>query len=185
MKRLRESQPALGIGVFTLLDRVRLDLSDEVTILGCTLWSNIPSASVEAVGKGMNDFKQVRSWTVEDHNAEHAADVEWLTQQLNDIQAQEPARRVIVLTHHAPVIDGAIGPRHQKSAVTSAYATDLTVKPGVWRPGLVRIWAFGHTHFPCDFVRDGIRLISNPRGYEASETKGTCSKFRDDFVITV
>jgi hypothetical protein len=29
----------------------------------------------------------------------------------------------------------------------------------------VPLWGFGHTHFSCDFVHNGTRVVSNARGY--------------------
>ena len=40
----------------------------------------------------------------------------------------------------------------------------MTEKPTWGEP--VVAWAFGHTHWNCDFEEKGVRIVSNQRGYE-------------------
>ena len=170
-----------SIGEFILLDRTRVDLDATVTILGCTLWSHIPSAASEEVERRINDFKRIRQWTVKTHNAAHMADATWLDRECAKIRAEEPDRRIIVLTHYAPAISGTSSPRHgnQSSNIRTAFATDMSSWT-CWGPP-VKVWAFGHTHFCCDFTRNGVRVLSNQRGYEGIEAE--CGSFRDDFLL--
>ena len=44
----------------------------------------------------------------------------------------------------------------------SAFATELT-RTSLWAKPVVLL-AFGHTHWSCDFERDGIRVVGNQRG---------------------
>jgi hypothetical protein len=179
MRALRLSDPTLGTFIF--LDQTRYDLTEHVTILGCTLWSSIPPASLDAVSRGLNDFHRVQNWTVEEFNKAHAADVDWLTNECAMIRSQEPHRRVVVLTHHAPTRHGTCAPKYVDSPVTPAFATELTTHP-VWAPP-ISLWAFGHTHFNSDQVRNGIRVVSNQRGYEGVEAPS--SGFLTDFMVRV
>jgi hypothetical protein len=177
MQTQRGADPSLGSFIF--LDRTRHDLSEHVTVLGCTLWTSVPPAAVDIVSRAMNDFKLVQNWTVEEYNAAHSADVRWLTTECAKIREQEPWRRVVVLTHHAPTVRGTSDPKYQGDLVNAAFATELTNR-AVWGPP-VSLWAFGHTHFNCDFVRGGVRVVSNPRGYEGTEALR--SGFSNEFVV--
>jgi uncharacterized protein (DUF779 family) len=50
---------------------------------------------------------------------------------------------------------------------------DLSAQP-CWITPAVKLWAFGHTHFNCDFVdgRSGKRVLTNQRGYARSQSEG-------------
>lgn len=50
--------------------------------------------------------------------------------------------------------------------------------------GIVKLWAFGHTHYNCNFVNDGkgksgIRLYNNQRGYSFQQSRG----YNEDRVV--
>jgi predicted phosphodiesterase len=168
-------------GEFIFLDRTRYDLTDDITILGCTLWSHIPPTASDALRCRLNDFKRISQWSVESHNSAHFTDANWLDSECSKIKAEEPDRRVVIFTHYAPVIHGTSAPEHQSSLTNSAFATDMTARSCWGHP--VSLWAFGHTHFNCDFVQDSVRVVSNQRGYEGIEASR--SRFSDNFVLYV
>lgn len=89
----------------------------------------------------------------------------WLKESIEGIEATsaEKERRVIVFTHHAPTIEGTGDPKYLGHPTNSAFATELT-KESWWGPPIV-LWAFGHTHWSCDFEKEGVRVMSNQRGY--------------------
>ena len=71
------------------------------------------------------------------------------------------------MTHHAPTVGGTSDPKFAAGgpvASGSAFATELVGGP-CWDKERVRVWMFGHTHWCCDFVREGVRVVSNQRGY--------------------
>jgi len=70
----------------------------------------------------------------------------------------------VVFTHHAPTLLGTGDPKYVGGPTNSAFATELTEEPG-WTSGNVVLWAFGDTHWSCDFEREGVRVYSNQRGY--------------------
>ncbi|KAB8213095.1 hypothetical protein BDV33DRAFT_197103 [Aspergillus novoparasiticus] len=138
-----------ALGKFILLDRTRYDISPTVTILGCTLFSQVAPEQKESVSFGLNDFYHVRD-------------------------CFEPGRKVIVLTHFCPSThQNVIDPKHTNSKLSSGFMTDLSSEP-CWQQKIVALWGFGHTHLNCDF-RDpatGKRVISNQRGYYFSQSVG-------------
>jgi hypothetical protein len=182
--RLREFQLAIdnertkdaekSLGRFIFLERTRFDISPTVTILGCTLFSHIQPPQRDYVSFGLNDFYHITDWTVDDHNHEHAADVAWLNEQVHHLMTTEPERKIVVLTHYSPTIDQrSISPAHTKSNISSGFMTDLS-STGCWTAGNVKVWAFGHTHFNCDYVDEqtGKRVLANQRGYYFSQADG-------------
>jgi hypothetical protein len=89
-----------------------------------------------------------------------------------------------VLTHYPPAVSGTSAPQHEgstSSSLRAAFATDMSSRP-FWGPP-VELWGFGHTHYCCDFMSRGVRVVSNQRGYEGVETPH--SLFRDDLVMCV
>ena len=165
MERARslEKEPSLE-GKVLLLQQARWDDPDsKLTILGCTLWSSVPEASQDSVRLRVSDFQQISGWTIEKHNQLHAEDADWLREQVRQCNGQPGNERdIVIATHHAPCLKGTSSPEHDASPVSSAFATEL-LATGSWKG--VRAWIFGHTHYSTDFVRKGIRVVANQRGY--------------------
>ncbi|OAQ69484.1 ser/thr protein phosphatase [Purpureocillium lilacinum] len=207
----RDGSGKASTGRFVFMDRRRFDISDNVTILGCTLFSHITPEQHPTASLFVSDFSSIPSWTVDAHNACHARDLAWLNDQVRALSAslppppppppaqgaqqqqqqqqqrreQKQRRRILILTHHSPTSDPrANDPEHldDPRGVQSAFVTDLRGEP-CWRSGgAVAAWAFGHTHFNCDFfsvdddINDddggggdgatkGKRVVANQRGY--------------------
>lgn len=154
-----EKEPRLG-GKMSFLQQTRIDLPNAVTILGCTLWSQVPDKAKEIVGGKVNDFRKIENWTVDSHNDAHKSDLTWLKAELDNI---DPARSVLVVTHHAPSVLETSRPEHLKNPWTSAFATDILSDEKTWGP--VRHWVYGHTHYSTEFEKGGIQVVSNQRGY--------------------
>lgn len=173
-----------GQGSLILLDRTHFDVSDEVTILGCTLHSQIDPQQEEHISFGVNDFYHIGGgWDVSKHCQAHEEDLAWLNDQVATLEQQSPHRRIAVLTHHSPCITAdSMNPRHASSPITSAFATDLSTQP-CWTSQKVKLWAFGHTHFNCSFTDapTGKQVFTNQRGYYFAQSEG----FDVSKVITV
>ncbi|KAJ5715680.1 calcineurin-like phosphoesterase [Penicillium malachiteum] len=142
-KRL-EQEPCLK-GRLILLHQKRYDLPDsQVTILGCTLWSNIPAEVADIVQYKISDFQK--------------------NQRLRKMERQKiriKKRSILVVTHHAPLMRKTSSPQHAHNPWTAAFGTDII--PQISH--LIRTWVFGHTHFTTDFKEGGVRVVSNQRGY--------------------
>ncbi|KAI1211676.1 uncharacterized protein F4807DRAFT_458571 [Annulohypoxylon truncatum] len=153
------------IGRFVFLDQTRYDLNDTVTVLGCTLFSEVSVEQTAAVKSRLVDFRQIQDWKVEDHVEAHKSDLQWLNAQVCDIAKEEPGRQIIVFTHHSPTQDDrAVSPEHRDSPVSSGFATDLS-NEDCWKNPSVILWGFGHTHYQCDFTDDlGKRVVANQKG---------------------
>ncbi|EAU92485.1 Ser/Thr protein phosphatase superfamily protein [Coprinopsis cinerea okayama7 len=157
-----QSDPSKGEFIF--LNRKRYDLSPDITILGCTLWSRLNPDDLDILSWSLTDFKRIEGFTPEKYQAAHEQDREWLRNTIESIRKEEGHRRIVVFTHHAPTIEGTGDPKFLGGPTNSAFATELT-KEEWWGPP-ISLWAFGHTHFSCDFERGGVRVVSNQRGYK-------------------
>jgi hypothetical protein len=169
MERLRAKST---IGRFVLLDRTRHDVDGTLTVLGCTLFSKVTQEQQMDIGNRLVDFRQIRHWTVDDHNIAHAVELEWLNSQVSALTKSEPGRQIVIFTHYSPTVDDrAVDPKHRESPVSSGFATDLRSNE-CWTNPAVTLWAFGHTHFNCDFTdRLGKRVAANQLGYASAEEK--------------
>ncbi|KAJ0313823.1 hypothetical protein COL516b_000768 [Colletotrichum fioriniae] len=173
----REFDQDDSIGDFVLLDRNAYQVPGSNTvILGCSLFSFVPPESEMQVSMGLNDFFQTSDWDVQAHNDAHNRDVAWLNAQVSELESSDV--EVIIFSHWNPSRDErSIDPRFAQSPITSGFATDLSGQL-CFRSRKVKIWAFGHTHYNCDFTiqREGdaepLRLIANQRGYYFSQAAG-------------
>ncbi|TDZ53110.1 Uncharacterized protein CTRI78_v007187 [Colletotrichum trifolii] len=163
-----------SLGEFVLLDRNVFNVPDTNTvILSCSLFSHVPPESQDRVSMGLNDFFQIDDWTVEKHNEAHKRDVAWL----NDQVLQRPNSDIFIFSHWSPSRDAhATDPRHVNSPITPGFATDLSAEI-CFKSTNVKVWAFGHTHYNCDFTVEResgvpLRLLANQRGCYFSQAEG-------------
>jgi Calcineurin-like phosphoesterase len=172
-----------NLGQFVFLDQTRYDINNYVTVLGCTLYSNILDDQLEHVSFGLNDFYHIEDWDVHLHRKEHQSDLKWLNERVRSISESEPQRKIVILSHHSPVFGGqATNPKHAKSLYTSGFSTDLSAEQ-CWTNPAVKLWAFGHTHYNCDYKdqKTGKRVMTNQRGYYFAQSVG----FDAEKVVTI
>ncbi|KNG81208.1 hypothetical protein ANOM_011308 [Aspergillus nomiae NRRL 13137] len=169
-KRTQEGQQ---LGEFVFMDQTRYDISPHITVLGCILYSRVLKSQETHVSFGLNDFYLIEDWTVDAHCAAHEADRTWLNDQVSRIVKSEPRRKIVIFSHHSPTLAAAaVDPVHANSPLSSGFATDIAEEP-CWKNAQVCLWAFGHTHYNCDFIDDktGKRLVANQRGYYFAQSK--------------
>mmetsp|Transcript_36619 Transcript_36619/g.91807 ORF Transcript_36619/g.91807 Transcript_36619/m.91807 type:complete len:257 (+) Transcript_36619:321-1091(+) len=155
------------------LNMDRVDLSDSVCLLGCTLWSAIPSKAMADVTK-MTDFRQIQmesddSYSPKYHNSFHMEHVAWLKAQLKFCKKRK--MRTVVITHHAPLLE-CMPEKYRTQPLRYCYYTDMSKLMGK----TIMFWGYGHTHTPFDKIVKGTRVASNPIGYskEKVEWKRDC-----------
>lgn len=142
-------------------------------MLGCTLFSKIENRNFQELGLGMNDFHLTTGWTPRQHSRAHAEDLDWLNEQVGELEGK--GRKVVVFTHHSPTMDDrAVEARHQGTVMQAGFSSDLKGER-CWMSREVKLWAFGHTHWNCDFEDEmGKRVVTNQKGYdyEAGKQQG-------------
>ena len=86
-----------------------------------------------------------------------------------------PYRKCIIITHYAPLLTDVYHEKWKHGPSLPRFCFDglSLIHP---RPARDITWIFGHTHYACDFMRNGIRFVSNPvynenRGLPFDETK--------------
>ncbi|KAF8653548.1 hypothetical protein AX16_003911 [Volvariella volvacea WC 439] len=160
----KERETSSKLGRFVFLNRTRFDISKTVTILGCTLWASLNPDDLEILRWALSDFRTIADFNPTVYRFLHEQDLAWLNSTVQQIANDEPDRRLVIFTHHAPTVLGTSDPMYLDGPTSSGYATELVEQP-CWGSN-VKVWAFGHTHWCCDFVREGVRVVSNQRGYK-------------------
>ena len=112
------------------------------------------------------------------HNEMHKRDLAWLNTQVASLENTDV--RIAIFSHWSPARDArATDPRHVGSSISAAFSTDLS-KEKCFESGNIKLWAFGHTHYNCDFLVDRedaapsgpLRIMANQRGYYFSQSDG-------------
>ncbi|GAQ91693.1 putative endonuclease [Klebsormidium nitens] len=141
-----------------------------VQVIGCTLWSHVPPACQRAVQATLNDYLLIRTedvfgnprpLTVADTNALHQVDLQFIRGKIEECRTK--GQSALILTHHAPLMNGTSDPKFEGRPTNHAFATDLRELMGA----PVVAWAYGHTHFnPRSLLGAGsTMLVSNQKGY--------------------
>ncbi|OHW95871.1 ser thr protein phosphatase [Colletotrichum incanum] len=74
-QRRREDASA-ALGEYVLMYQREYSMLDaNITVLGCTLFSHIPNSKLTTVSNGLNDFRAIDDWTVEEHCKRHNEDL--------------------------------------------------------------------------------------------------------------
>lgn len=111
-----------------LLSCARSDITPELTILGCTLWSAIDPENLSFISIGLNDFYRIGDLDLETYGLLHTDELTWLSKETDAIKVKEPHRRIAFFTHHAPTLIDIADPRYHDGPSSLAFATELTGK---------------------------------------------------------
>jgi len=156
-----------------------------ITILGTTLWSEIPDDSLELAERDLNDYhlsynhaagEAPRGLKAIETRALHRENIRWLESELR--RATYDHKALVVLTHHTPMVTGTSHPRFENSDITCCFSSDLEELLLESSPALVA-WACGHTHYNFDFMVGDVRVLSDQRGYKYSRN----SEYEENGVV--
>jgi predicted phosphodiesterase len=173
-------------GNVTFLDGQTHVYIEGFRIIGSTLWSHIPPLAESQVAEYMSKHYSILDedgnlLTTAVYNRWHVAEKATIAEAIADDETNN-GRGVIVLTHYAPYRWGCSAPEYETGdhLVNHIFASDLS---DLWRntsKTRVVLWAFGHTHYCCDFRVAGTRIVSNQLG-RPHEKIG----YRSDFVVSI
>ena len=134
-----------------------------IRLIGGTLWSQIPHDFGFSIMANINDYRQIRCDNKQisymDTNQWHQESLEFIQEEL--YKALQQGQKVVVLTHHSPILDPT-----NTSKIKNAFATDLK---HLFQPPMV-MWGYGHTHRSSSETINGVRVVSNQRGYPGENT---------------
>lgn len=141
------------------LNNSSFDLPNNYRIIGSTLWSDIEDDQRSDINCFLADFRQIDGWSTERNNIHHKLNIKFLENE--KIKALADNKKLIIMTHHAPLVKGVSQPKHDGSILSSAFQTDLSYMMNY----PIKVWCFGHTHH-CSYQNiNNIHIISNQRGY--------------------
>lgn len=149
----------------------RTVLIGPVRFIGCTLWTDYrllgtPKPSMVHAGQELNDHRLIRYQEDSGHYsrfmpwhaaAEHRLDLVFIRGEL----ARPHHGPTVVVTHHAPHPQ-SVQPRHQGSALSPAFVSDLSALIEDYQPEL---WIHGHDHGSHDYKVGRTRVLANQAGY--------------------
>lgn len=140
-------------------------------VLGATLWTDFtlegdPRGAMAQAEASMPDYKHGRGadgtrLTAAQVVAWNRASVAFLRQEL----AAPFAGTTVVVTHHAPAA-ASLRRRRPDHVPTIGSVTPLDDLIAAHGPDL---WVHGHTHWSCDYMLGGTRVLSNQRGEPENE----------------
>ncbi len=170
-----------------VLDRKRVDIGDNITLLGCTLWSELPENQYEYLNKVTKEFSTIKNFSFEKYNEVFQKDSSWLLNEIIKINTTEPDRKVIVITHHAPIMNRTSSPKYQHLPTKYLFATNLDdyyfggsqftdrIKSGTFDSlhsggSCIKYWIYGHTHYKTTFKHWNTIVTSNPYCYPSERS---------------
>jgi Icc-related predicted phosphoesterase len=111
----------------------------------------------------MNDFKFIQHGN--DHRRLQPEDTTLLFEStllhLKESLKKTYTGKTVVLTHHAPSIQ-SVSERYIHDVLTPAFASNLEAL----MDKSISLWVHGHVHNSNDYIVNGTRVVSNPRGYQ-------------------
>jgi len=158
-----------------VLERDRVDLQiggERLAVLGTTLWTDylagepfVPQEmALNLAWNRINDHGEIHRggqefgprMALDEHRASRA----WLEAAIPEALAEADA--VLVVTHHAPVLQAVQGRRQR--GVEWAYGSDLKDVVGLFA-GERAGWIYGHTHAREEHDVGGVSVATAARGY--------------------
>lgn len=141
---------------------------DGLLVIGCTLWTDFAAMGAMVRSKAMGvaahemmDYRLIRRdkrrirLSPSDSALRCQDSKAWLEQQI--ALANRP---LLVVTHHSPTMR-TLHPRFALDLSTASFNNDFDE---LIRPPVVA-WIHGHTHHSCDAIVNGVRVVSNQKGY--------------------
>lgn len=172
MKTIHNYLNNLDIPNVIFLDK-KIVLLDNIAIAGCTLWSDIKDICITTI---MNDYNKIHNnkntITWEYINKLHKDYREWIENEVLTLD-----KTVLMITHHAPMIEGIAPPKYRNSPINQAYGTDLTK---MIENSNIKVWCYGHSHWHNETSINDTKIFCNPLGYPDEITN-----YIDDFVFEI
>jgi hypothetical protein len=107
------------------------------------------------ISRNSSQIFDIDDFTTATYRRHHETDLHWLTGALE--QCTRDRKEAIVLTHHAPTFVKTSDPRN------SGFCRTRSSPPICFMGPTVPLWCSG-THFCCDQIMNGTRIVSNQRG---------------------
>lgn len=104
----------------------------------------------------------VQEYTPETHLMLFRTCLGYIRNRLRTLRNNNNEIPIVIVTHHVPVPYG-VADEYKNDPLSAAFASDLR-----WlidEHPEIRLWCFGHTHTPFDFIYKETRFVCEPWGY--------------------
>jgi len=157
---------------------------DDVHFFGGTFWTDMNKRdpiTMSVVKQGMADFSVIKhgdsikvqtgygdAYYTNKFTPAYVADVFRETVgKLKDFLDEHKDDKVVVVSHHAPSPLSINEKYKDDFHMNFGYHSNLT--EFIMDHPQIKAWCHGHMHDPVDYMIDGTRVLSNPRGYKGWE----------------
>lgn len=138
-------------------------ISDKIIVHGYTWWTDFGD-SLECMKEAydtLSDFRLIKD-PADGDTVSPLGMRRWHKKDKNDLKhaaLKHQDMTQIVLTHFAPVQE-SIHPKYEGNPLNGYFCNkDDDALKGI------SVWIHGHTHSSFDYVKDGTRVVCNPKGY--------------------
>ena len=150
-------------------------LDGDVLFVGCTLWTDMKNADALAMHDMRDLMKYDGQIAFESGNGTYTkfSSYNWISTHykhrdyLKIIIEQNRDKRIVVITHHSPLIDDELARNFDVS--NAYYMTDLTEL--IMENPHVKLWVYGHIHKPTDIIKGQTRFLNNAVGYKKDKSE--------------
>ncbi|KAL2759194.1 hypothetical protein ACRALDRAFT_208247 [Sodiomyces alcalophilus JCM 7366] len=112
----------------------------------------LPGTNISILGCGLFSSVSPKRLRCRRYNEAHERDVARLKAQVAGLQQSDV--NIMIFSHWSPPIEGC-------SQITCTFSTNLPQEPW-FKSDKVKVWAFGHTHYNCDFASSARREAADP-----------------------
>lgn len=151
----------VGENVHALDDEV-YELNGDTVVIGSTMWSYIPYPIEHIASQKINDYYQIKDFTVTYQNELHEKSKQFIEESLR----KYTDKKKVVITHHAPSENNTISQKYQGSELNPVFAVNVENIAEC-----ADYWVFGHTHFTTKFKIGNCQVMSNAKGYNQESDK--------------
>jgi hypothetical protein len=124
-------------------------------IYGSTLWSRVFN-NYNVKRKPMHYTSERNGLSVAEWNRRHLTALQGIQRAVRF--ARHCGYELVLLTHYAPTFKGTVETKYNNDSSNCMYCTELSV---MFTIDVIRVWAFGHTGYNCDYYAHGTRVVSN------------------------
>jgi predicted phosphohydrolase len=164
------------------LDNGYWDL-DGIRYIGSTLWSNPDfvknRCDFKEISELDNDGKLV-NLKLDTFKQMHQECIQFIKKILEKSK-NESIKKIIVLTHFPPLIEGTNHPKYDDSPYTKYFANDF-LEMGISTKN-INLWISGHTHYSYNIQKHNCRFFSNQMGYPDEKIEDTRFNLNEKSVI--
>lgn len=146
---------------------------DGVKFIGSTMWTDFNKGdpfTMFCARQQISDFHKITFGRADGIFQKLSPDIvkglhhratDYIFDEIKKTRAEEPERKIVVVTHHAPCLM-SVHPAYAGDPTNGAYASDLGDDLLDHGPDL---WVHGHMHHTNDYTVGNTRVRTNPRGY--------------------